>query len=205
MWGISIWHNLHILEVLHVWKIPSRLCCSLISPESKLCYGTNKQSYSNLCNERTLRKINSPFTKSACHKDSWQSACRADGGTESLIYFSLLTDQFLLYFFTSYFSWLLSKNRSDTTPAVPAPPLKHTHWVFLTNTEWITAVIRSMWEFVYVQFIQCLYKKTQTQHRFEVFIQRNAHCFTVLSMLLNDYLWSLITYHISFWTESLWF
>lgn len=63
------------------------------------------------------------------HKDSWQPACRASG-TEFLLHFSLLTEPFLMYFFTLDFSWLLSKHRSDTTPAVLTPPLKNSHWAF---------------------------------------------------------------------------
>lgn len=71
---------------------------------------------------------------------SWQLACRASG-VGSLLHFSLLTDLFLMYFFASDFSWLLSKHRLDTTPAVPAPPLKNTHWAFLTVWGWITTVV----------------------------------------------------------------
>lgn len=135
-----------------IWKIPSRLSCSLISPESKLCYGTNKQSCSNLCNKRksqfSIHKV------CVLHKDSWQPACRVPP-TESLLHFSLLTDQCLLYFFTSDLSWLLSKDRSDTTPAVPPPPLKHTQG--FSCQRWVNYCCCKVWVGVCTVYMYSLY------------------------------------------------
>ncbi len=148
-----------ILKYLYMVQLPHNECISLLTWKIPswwfhLSQSSAQTSYSNLCNMNQfyIHKVCIPHTAGSLPA----------GRLESLLHFSLLTDLLLMYFFTSDFSWLLSKHRLDTTPAVPAPPLKNTHWAFLTVSWWITTVVTSVWEYTYVQFILGVDKKQKT-------------------------------------------
>lgn len=134
--NISIWQRLNTCGLMHV-KADTKLTfmlvlqCRFIWIKALLWYKQAKlfrpmqhewRRYEDK-NQFHIHKVYIP------HKESWQPACRASG-TEFLLHFSLITEPFLMYFFTLDFSWLLSKHRSDTIPAVPPLPLKNSHWAF---------------------------------------------------------------------------
>ncbi len=98
------------------WKIPSGLCCDVFYKQVKLFKPAQRM--------KTQRKNYFYILKSASRK------------SENWIIF--LTDLFLMNFFTLDFPSLLSKHRSEATPAGPALPLKNSHWAF---QEGITALM----------------------------------------------------------------